>query len=371
MRASSLSPSAHSFAFAAGLLRTAALLLPLTLAAATASAADWKVFKAANDIGPGENVTVTLDGKIVARLIYGEGQQKPFVAVYDEQGRAITNAGVDKNGKTFGAEPHQRGIFIGWKVIESDLGRVDADAKGTSYKGKAADSWSMANGTTQSLVEIEKMATNDDSASIVAKIEWRHGTKDASGSNLLLTETRRVRVSRPNPAMLAQIDVAFELMPARDIRLGADVQHAGVHMRVDSSIYTRPTETSYLWSPQIPASAGKVYSAAPVAGQTGTVIGDNLKWGEFLFPLHDRWYSVTEMNAIKNPVEEFSTRNYGRFGFFFKADLKKGEALPLAYRFIVKVAETPAQGTQRSPAQITKIRKEMDNAFVRFVHEVR
>ncbi len=371
MRTSSPFLPSRPVSFAHGLLRSTALLLPLLVAAVTASAADWKVFKSANEVGPGENVTVSLDGKVVARLIYGEGQQKPFVAVYDEQGRAITNAGVDKNGKPFGAEPHQRGIFIGWKVIESDLGKLDAEAKGTSYKGKAGDTWSMANGTTQKLIEIEKMATNDDSASIVAKIEWRHGLKDDTGSNLLLTETRRIRVSRPNSSMLAQVDVAFELLPARDLRLGADVQHAGVHMRVDASVYTRPTETSYLWSPEIPASQGKVYSAAPIAGQTGTVIGDNLKWGEFLFPLHERWYSVTEMNAIKNPVEEFSTRNYGRFGFFFKIELKKGEALPLAYRFVVKVAEKPAEGTKRSAEQITKIRKEMDNAFVRFVHEVR
>ena len=33
------------------------------------------------------------------------------------------------------------------------------------------------------------------------------------------------------------------------------------------------------------------------------------------------------MNSPKNPVEEFSTREYGRFGFFFKQEFKKNSAL--------------------------------------------
>lgn len=346
----------------------------LVALAGPAAAADWSVSKGKNEVGPGENVTVRLDGKIVARLVYGEGQQKPFIAVYDDQGRTITNSGMDDKGQLLPArlEPHQRGIFIGWKVIESDLGKLDPDVKGTAYKGKQGDTWSMMNGTTQKLVEIEKMSTNDDSASIVAKIEWRSGNKDASGSDLLITETRRIRVSRPNPNMLSQIDVTFDLLPARDLHLGADVQHAGVHMRVDASVFDKPTETSFLWSPDIPGSTGKEYSrASQGAGATGTVVGDNLKWGEFLFPLYGRWYSVTEMNGIMNPVEEFSTRNYGRFGFFFKADLKKDEPLHIAYRFISKVAAPPAEGNKRSEEQKTRVRKGNDNDYVKFVHEVR
>jgi hypothetical protein len=350
-------------------VRHAGAVLGLFAIAATASAADWKVTKGKNEVGPGENVSVTVDGKLVARLIYGEGQQKPFVAVYDEQGRAITNAGIDKDGKPVGIEPHQRGIFIGWKSIESDLGKLDADAKGTQYKGTQSDTWSMMNGTTQELVEIERMATNDDSASIVAKIEWRAGTKDASGSNLLLTETRRIRVMQP-PRMLAQIDVTSELNPARDLKLGADVQHAGVHMRVDASVYDHVAETSYLWSPTSAQKAGKGYKAG-LPDATGSVKADNLKWGEFLFPLHGRWYTVTQMNALGNPTEEFSTREYGRFGFFFKEQLKKDEPLRISYRFLVKVAETPAEAPKRSAAQAAKVRQEADSAYVKFVHEVR
>jgi hypothetical protein len=218
-------------------------------------------------------------------------------------------------------------------------------------------------------VEIEKMATNDDSASIIARIEWRHSNKDAEGSNLLLTETRRIRFTRPSNS-IAQVDHTSDLLPARDLRLGADVQHAGVHMRVDASVYDRVADTSYLWSPTSAEKAGKGYKAG-LPDATGSVKSDRLKWGEFLFPLHNRWYSVTQMNGIGNPVEEFSTREYGRFGFFFKQDLKKEEPLRISYRFIVRVAETPANGTKRSPEQATKVRKQADDAYVKFVHEVR
>lgn len=360
-----------SVSFRAGLRRSTAVVGLFAASLATVQAADWKVTKGANDVGPGENVTVSVDGKVVARLIYGEGQQKPFVAIYDEQGRAITNPGVGKDGKTVGIEPHQRGIFIGWKSIESDLGQLDpVNSQGTRYIGKQADTWSMMNGTTQQLVEIEKMATNDDSASIIARVEWRAGNKDASGSNLLLTETRRIRVYKPARA-LAQVDVTSDLLPARDLRLGADVQHAGVHMRVDASVYDHIAETSYLYAPANAEKAGKPYYNGGLPGATGSIKGDNLKWGEFLFPLHDRWYSVTQMNSIMNPVEEFSTREYGRFGFFFKQDLKKDEPLRISYRFLVKVAETPAEAPKRSATQAAKVRQELESAYVKFVHEVR
>jgi len=359
-----------SLSFRAGFRRSSALVGLFAATLGPVAAAEWKVSQGTNEVGPGQNVSVTVDGKLVARLIYGEGQQKPFVAVYDEQGRAITNAGIDKDGNPVGIEPHQRGIFVGWKVIESDLGRLEPGVEGTAYRGNYADTWSMANGTTQQLVEVERLATNDNSASIVARIEWRAGTADATGSNLLLTETRRIRVFRPT-GTLAQIDHSSDLLPARDLVLGADVQHAGVHMRVDASVYDRVADTSYLYAPASAEKAGRPYYKGGHSGATGSVKGDNLKWGEFLFPLHNRWYSVVQMNAISNPVEEFSTREYGRFGFFFKGAMKKEDPLRISYRFLVKVAETPAEAPKRSANQIAQARQSAETGFVKFVHEVR
>src|SRR4051812_37268065 len=99
-----------------------ALLITMSALALPARAADWKISKADNDDLPGQNVTITQDGKLVARFIYGEGQAMPYLALYDDQGRLLTNSGVDKTGNTVGIEPHHRGIFIGWQSVKSDLG---------------------------------------------------------------------------------------------------------------------------------------------------------------------------------------------------------------------------------------------------------
>lgn len=337
------------------------LLLPAALHAA---ASGWKITKGNNDDLPGQNITVTHEGKIVARLIYGEGQVLPYVAVYDQAGRRLTNPGLDKDGKTVGIEPHHRGIFIGWSQIKSDLGVASLWGLGGSGKANKDAPSSMR------LVEIERIATDKDSATIVARIEWRAPTKDAAGSNLLVTETRTVRVSRPAAGVAAQVDTAFRLQAARDLLLGGDVQHAGIHLRVDQAVVARADDTSYLWAPSSAPTAGKGYSKT-AKGQAGSVVGKDLKWGEFLFPLHDRWYSALQMNAPQNPVEEFSTREYGRFGFFFKRDLKKDESLELKYRFLVREAAAPAAAPKRSAEQIAQARQDADAAYARFLREAR
>lgn len=359
------SPSILGFrrASLSSLLGFTAGLTLLALSAGTAAAADWKITKGNNDDLPGQNVTVTADGKIVARLIYGEGQPLPYLALYDQAGRRLTNPGIDKSGQTVGIEPHHRGIFIGWQQIKSDLGVHSLWGLGAGNNKKGDPS-------TMRLVEIERIAMDKQSATIVARVEWRAPVKDAAGSNLLLTETRTLRISRPAADVAAQVDTTFVLKPARDLFLGGNVQHAGIHLRVDQAVVARADDTSYLWSPASAPTAGKGYSKT-AKGQSGSVVGKDLKWGEFLFPLHGRWYSALQMNAARNPVEEFSTREYGRFGFFFNRDLKKDESLELKYRFLVREAATPAAGMKRSAEQVAQARKEADAAYAAFVRDVR
>jgi hypothetical protein len=344
--------------------RFAIALFILGASAVATRAADWKVFKANNDDLPGQNVTVTQADKLVARFIYGEGQPIPYLALYDDQGRLITNAGLDKSGKTVGIEPHHRGIFIGWQQVKSDLGTSSLWGMGSGSRAKTGEPSKME------VVALEKLTSDQDSATIVARIEWRGGTKDTTGSNLILTETRTMKIARPAPGVAAQVDATFRLKPARDISLDGNVQHAGIHMRVSHTVVDHADETSYLWSPASAPTAGKGYSKTST-GQTGSVVGRDLQWGEFLFPLHGRWYSALQMNSPKNPVEEFSTREYGRFGFFFKKELKRDESLEVSYRFLVRNAEAPAQKPKRSAAQVSQARQDADAAYARFVREVR
>src|SRR6185503_16911767 len=137
--------------------RVSRLLVFLSAAAAVAFAAEWKLTKGNNDDLPGQNVTATQDGKIVARLIYGEGQHLPYLAVYDDQGRLLTNSGLDKSGKTVGIEPHHRGIFIGWQQIKSDLGTSSLWGLGGASKAKGGEPSKM------SVVELEKLSAACDS----------------------------------------------------------------------------------------------------------------------------------------------------------------------------------------------------------------
>ena len=41
------------------------------------------------------------------------------------------------------------------------------------------------------------------------------------------------------------------------------------------------------------------------------------------------------MTAPKNEFSELSWRDYGRFGFFDKKELKKGQTLELRFRFLI------------------------------------
>src|SRR5690606_26762940 len=100
-------------------------------------------------------------------------------------------------------------------------------------------------------------------------------------------------------------------------------------------------------------------------------VGSSLQWGELLFPLHGRWYTALQMNAPSNPVQEFSIREYGRFGFFFKREIKRQETLTVHYRFLVRNSDPPAQSPNRSPDQIRRARAAADAAYAAFAGERR
>ena len=204
--------------------------------------ADWKIVEKANPLGPGSAVDVLQDGKPVARLVHGEGQIKPFLHVFGTDGELVTNPGLDKAGKGAGLFNHHRGIFIGWNKVSSDLGNYDMWHRGGPGQGR------------YDIVKFENTTTKN-SGSIVAHIKWRATNKDASGSDVIISERRAFRVSRP-AGKYTQIDASFELKAERDVSLGGDLQHAGVHFRAHTEVAKRNKETSYLWSQAKPRAAG-------------------------------------------------------------------------------------------------------------------
>jgi len=317
------------------------LVLLVALAVAfNLHAAQWKIDDGANTKAPGRRVEIREDGRLIAEFIYGSGQFKPYLHVFGENEELLTNSGLGSDGKPTGQFPHHRGIFIGWK-INSDLGTDDL--------------WHM---TKNCKMEVQKVKTGtsaapaEGAANLEANILWRAAKKDDSGSDLLLTETRTLAISRPHPKE-TMIDATFLLNPARDISLVGDLQHSGVHFRASNEVATRAKETSYLFEPD------KI------------VKGNDMKWVRLLFPVGDRWYTAMEMNAPSNPVEELSMRDYGRFGYFFKRKLKKAEALTLKYRFVIEQVDDPADKPNPSTDQLTNSRAHCQQLFKQFVDTLR
>jgi hypothetical protein len=280
---------------------------------------------------PGRRVEILHDNQPVARFIYGEGQMKPFLHVFGAEGELLTNGGLNEDGRTTGAFPHHRGIFIGWRV-RSELGNYDL--------------WHMNNGGRMEVLDIESLEPQADSARLTARIAWRAGSKDESGSDLLLTETRRLTFRRTSSGA-TRVDARFTLAAARELRLAGDLQHAGVHFRAANEVHDRRRETAYLTAP------------------ASSTEGDDLQWCRLLFPIGDRWYSCQQMNAPSNPVEELSTRNYGRFGYFFRRALELGEPLHLDYRFLIEPASPPDSASEAAD------RAYCDQRYQEFVRSLR
>ena len=303
-------------------------ILFLSLLLVLSAQAEWSVKPAANPKAPGKGLAVAKDGKPVAHFVFGEGQKKPFLHVYGKEGELLTNPGAGPDGKDFGRYPHHRGIYIGWRVISG---------------GGQYDLWHIHKGEIMRVKEIKSAQASDSGVTIVTDIEWRTG-KVGKEDVLLLSETRTLSISKVGD--ITQVDFHTELTAARDLTLGGDLQHAGCHFRAHTEVASKWTKfTSYLWEPE-----GKK------AGN-GKILSKEWKWNRLQFPIGKNWYSATQFNAPNQPVEELSWRDYGRFGFFFKKDLKKGDVQKLNYRFHIAPSQAPA--LESYPPQVSKEQKEL------------
>ena len=296
------------------------------------AAGAWSVRDRANEDLPGRIAEILHAGKPVAGLVYGEGQYKPYLAVYDAEGRRLTNPGLTPEGKTHGQFPHHRGIFIGWNRIRSDLGSDDL--------------WHLNKKEHMRVARFEKLEATDKGARIAARIEWVSSRRDDAHEGVLIRELRTIKVSRPGGRTV--IDHVSELQAVRDLQLDGDLQHAGLHFRTDDAMNPQRASTRYLWSP----------AGLPPGG--GRVVSDELQWVHFRFPLHGQWYAVTQLNAPQNKVTELSWRDYGRFGFFFSGALKVGEVRTMRGRFLIENCGDPAQADEAA------LRKQADRDYAAY-----
>lgn len=314
-------------------------LLPALALLATSlpTFAAWTVTDGANPEATGRKVDIQQDGALVARFIYGEGEIKPYLQLFGDSSDSLNEWGKEQKF------PHHRGFFIGWNKIAYEGG--DAPAKKATV-----DLWHFNKGGSMNVIKLQKVEARQNGAVIVADIEWRGNTQTANGADLLIKERRELVISKPD-AKQTQVDATFVLNAARDLTLGGDLQHAGVHFRGSKELLEHTKETSYTWEPEVPSKDGKALST-------------EFKWARLAFPIGQRWYSATLLNAPKNPVEQLSTRDYGRFGFFFQRDLKKDETLSLHYRLITeRQPELKAPATAEDSAKLRDGAKAEYQAF--------
>jgi len=276
--------------------------------AATCSASElWTVDNVPGEGVPGQRVVISYEGRTVAEFIHGEGQYKPYLALFNKDGKRLTNPGINDKGEAVGRFPHHRGIFIGWNKIESELGSDDL--------------WHMRG--TQMLVDsFEKGTVDANGAEIVANIRWVSQKRNDAQQGLLIEERRTIRVTREANRMV--VDHHSELKAIRRLTLNGDLQHAGLHFRADAAVDEVREQTRYLWTP------------ADLPPGNGRIVSDDLAWINFRFPLYGNWYSVTQLNHPANEFNELSWRDYGRFGFFRTAQMQAGEVLSFQGRFFIQ-----------------------------------
>lgn len=272
-----------------------------------ATAADSAGFSL-NDVA-GDHLDVLLDGRIVARYMYAHDTStparqhdtyKPYLHVFDAEGKAPITKGPG------GQFTHHRGIFIGWMKMK--------------FEDKTYDRWHMKGGDIVHQKFVAREASSDH-ASFTSVTHWQ----DASGEPFVVEERTMSFGRTPAPGRVI-IDFHTRLTaPRGDVTLDGDPEHAGVQYRPANEI--DPAATTYLFPKERP-ECHKEFDY-PWVGET--------------YALGGKTYSVIDINPPTNPKKtRFSAyRDYGRFGAFPVATIKKGESQKLDYRFVVFDGEMP------------------------------
>jgi hypothetical protein len=255
----------------------------------------------------GQHLDILRDGRLVARYLYAYDKSrlketsKTFLHVFDEEGKAPITGALAKQ------YPHHRGIFIGWNRL--------------SAGGKSFDMWHMPNGQQVHQKFLKKEASADGAA-FTSLVHW------VDGGGQPVIEEERTMAFRPLPAPgLVLIDFETRLKSSQgDARLDGDPEHAGIQYRPAGEVTA--AETTYVFPKE---------GADPHKDRDYPWVGES-------YTLGGKRYSVVHMNHPDNPKETVYSayRDYGRFGAFFKKDLKAGETLVLKYRFRVSAGEMPA-----------------------------
>lgn len=262
---------------------------------------------------------VLLDGKTVLRHMNAwdaarrEETLKPFLHVFDFAGARPITKGPG------GQFTHHRGAFIGWNKV--------------TFDGKSYDFWHCKNVERKHMKYLDSSKEN----TLVTVTDWP--TREG---RVVIHETQTVTATKLADGAL-QLDFNFKLeAPNGPVKLDGDVQHAGFHFRAAEEVQKTAKETKYT----LPEGVKSLLNAK----RAPTDVHENANWVVCSFLIGDKRYAVGLFNDPKNPAPlQYSTRAYGRFGAFSKAEVKPEAPLNLRYRIVITdgAAELPTSEWQK------------------------
>jgi len=269
----------------------------------------------------GEYLDLLFDGRKKTRYMYAYDTStpqrvfetyKPLHHVFDAQGKNLLTNGPDgEHPYTKGIKyPHHRGIFIGWNRLE--------------FGGQRFDLWHMP-GVAQVHRKFLELTAGPVLARSSSLINWND-----KGGEAMIAEQRQVTVFRQNEPTVLLLEFQSELKAVRgDVFLDGDPEHAGFQYRPHDDVAkgAKDVKATYLFHKD---------GIEPKKDK-------DLPWVGMSYGLNGRRYSVEHINHPDNPKPTIYSayRDYGRFGTFFKKEIKAGETLTLRYRILVVEGEMP------------------------------
>lgn len=232
---------------------------------------------------------------------------KPFYHIYDRQGEhKITN------GPEEGAYSHHRGIMIGWRNVK--------------WNGQELSFWGMEDLTVQKHIEFTQLTTGPVFAHMEALIHWN----DSTGNTIVEEHRHAIVYSQSEPGVL-MIDFASTLKAVDGpVVLDGDPEHGGIQFRAHNDV-----------AEDVPGTSRPVY----YFHQDGIDphVDFNLPWVGMSYGLNNKTYSILQMDHPENPKPTIwsAYRDYGRYGAFFKKNLKADESFTVQYRFRVDEDKMP------------------------------
>ncbi len=276
----------------------------------------------------GEYLDLLFDGRKVTRYMYAYDNSskqriletyKTFLHVFDAQGQNLLTNGPDGLHPYLTNKilyPHHRGIFIGWNRLE--------------FGGKRYDFWHMGEqGRVQKHQKFLELTAGPVLAKSSSLVHW-----DDKNGQTIIAEERETTVFRQGDPTVLLLEFRTELKAVGgDVFLDGDPEHAGFQYRPHDDVAkgAKDVKATYLFHKE------------GIKDRIKTHEDKDLPWVGMSYGLGGRRYSVEHINHPDNPkpVIYSAYRDYGRFGAFFKKEIKAGETLTLRYRIWVVEGEMP------------------------------